>query len=134
MSNMQKIYPVINSIYNRAFIKISSTALFIHSSFQLSGLPEPDIQQFRYFITICKRYCFGFRMLTLGWSGGSTFLPVNNILLSSKKAGNRVNEAAALEKKQLDISAGHCSCRKGHTLCLNFWMLLRKLLFRQSNY
>lgn len=29
-------------------------------------------------------YRFGFRMLTLGWSDGSTFLPVNSILLSSE--------------------------------------------------
>jgi len=27
------------------------------------------------------KYRFGFRMLTLGWSDGSTFLPVNSILL-----------------------------------------------------
>ena len=29
-------------------------------------------------------YRFGFRMLTLGWSDGSTFLPVNSVLLSSE--------------------------------------------------
>ena len=29
------------------------------------------------------KYRFGFRMLTLGWSDGSTFLPVNSILLST---------------------------------------------------
>ena len=28
-------------------------------------------------------YKFGFRMLTLGWSDGSTFLPVNSVLLST---------------------------------------------------
>jgi len=35
------------------------------------------------------KYRFGFRMLTLGWSDGSTFLPVNSILLSTenKKIG-----------------------------------------------
>ena len=30
------------------------------------------------------KYRFGFRMLTLGWSDGSTFLPVNSILLSTE--------------------------------------------------
>ena len=45
------------------------------------------------------RYHFGFRMLTLGWSDGSTFLPVNSILLSSEKKKNRVNEAATLDKR-----------------------------------
>ena len=43
------------------------------------------------------RYRFGFRMLTLGWSDGSTFLPVNSVLLSSENKKNRVNEAAAVD-------------------------------------
>ena len=35
------------------------------------------------------RYKFGFRLLTLGWSDGSTFLPVNSILLSSENNKNK---------------------------------------------
>ena len=39
------------------------------------------------------RYYKGFRMLTLGWSDGSTFMPVDFSLLSSVKAGiNGINE------------------------------------------
>ena len=38
-------------------------------------------------------YRFGFRMLTLGWSDGSTFLPVNSILLSTENEKDRINEA-----------------------------------------
>jgi hypothetical protein len=34
------------------------------------------------------RYCRGFRMLTLGWSDGDTFLPVNFRLLSSPSDKN----------------------------------------------
>ena len=34
-------------------------------------------------------YKFGFRMLTLGWSDGSTFLPVNGVLLSTENKKNR---------------------------------------------
>ena len=41
------------------------------------------------------KYRFGFRMLTLGWSDESTFLPVNSILLSSEKKKNRVREAGS---------------------------------------
>lgn len=33
-----------------------------------------------------KRFYKGFRMLTLGWSDGATFMPVDFALLSSKKA------------------------------------------------
>ena len=49
------------------------------------------------------RFRFGFRMLTLGWSDGSTFLPINSILLSSENQKNRVNEATKVDKR----TAGH---------------------------
>ena len=39
----------------------------------------------RVFDHTSHRYCRGFRMLTLGWSDGNTFLPVNFNLLSSPK-------------------------------------------------
>ena len=37
-----------------------------------------------------KRYDRGFRMLTLGWSDGSSFLPVSGALLASSKGKNRL--------------------------------------------
>ena len=58
-------------------------------------------------------YRFGFRMLTLGWSDGSTFLPVNSILLSSEKKKNRVNEAAALDKRTAGYKRRALSMQKG---------------------
>ena len=45
------------------------------------------------------KYRFGFRMLTLGWSDGSTFLPVNSILLSTENKKNRINEATEVDKR-----------------------------------
>ncbi len=39
------------------------------------------------------KYVFGFRMLTLGWSDGNTFLPLAFSLLSSAQEKNRINEA-----------------------------------------
>ena len=59
------------------------------------------------------RYRFGFRMLTLGWSDGSTFLPVNSILLSSEKKKNRVNEAATLDKRTVGYKRRALSMQKG---------------------
>ncbi len=65
------------------------------------------------------RYRFGFRMLTLGWSdGGITFLPVNSVLLSSENKKNRVNEAAAVDKRT-GTGAGCFPCRKEPSQCLN---------------
>ena len=40
-------------------------------------------------------YVYGFRMLTLGWSDGNTFLPVSHCLLSTENAKNRKAEASA---------------------------------------
>jgi hypothetical protein len=59
------------------------------------------------------KYLFGFRMLTLGWSDGSTFIPVNSILLSSENKKNRVNEAAEMDKRTLGYKRRQLSMTKG---------------------
>lgn len=46
-----------------------------------------------------NRYLRGFRMLTLGWSDGNTFLPVNSCLMSSENKSNRYNEAKQPDKR-----------------------------------
>lgn len=45
------------------------------------------------------KYAFGFRMLTLGWSDGCTFLPINSVLLSTENSKNRMNEAVEMDKR-----------------------------------
>ena len=59
------------------------------------------------------KYCFGFRMLTLGWSDGSTFLPVNSILLSTENKKNRINEAADVDKRTAGYKRRKLSIEKG---------------------
>lgn len=59
------------------------------------------------------RYKFGFRMLTLGWSDGSTFLPVNGILLSSENKKNRINEANTVDKRTVGYKRRMLSMEKG---------------------
>ena len=58
-------------------------------------------------------YQFGFRMLTLGWTDGSTFLPVNSILLSTDNKKNRVNEAVSLDKRTIGYKRRKLSMTKG---------------------
>ena len=58
-------------------------------------------------------YKFGFRMLTLGWTDGSTFLPVNSILLSTDNKKNRVNEAVSLDKRTVGYKRRKLSMTKG---------------------
>ena len=58
-------------------------------------------------------YKFGFRMLTLGWSDGSTFLPVNSILLSTDNKKNRINEAAVVDKRTVGYKRRRLALEKG---------------------
>ena len=64
------------------------------------------------------KYCFGFRMLTLGWSDGSTFLPVNSILLSSENEKNRINEAVEVDKRTVGYTRMKLSMQKGTSAML----------------
>lgn len=58
-------------------------------------------------------YKFGFRMLTLGWSDGSTFLPINSILLSTDNQKNRMNEATELDKRTIGYKRRELAQKKG---------------------
>lgn len=58
-------------------------------------------------------YKFGFRMLTLGWSDGNTFLPVNSILLSTDNKKNRINEAADMDKRTVGYKRRKLAQEKG---------------------
>ena len=47
-----------------------------------------------------QRYLKGFKMLTLGWTDGASFLPLDFAMLSSEKPGNRINDVSkALDKR-----------------------------------
>ena len=59
------------------------------------------------------KYLFGFRMLTLGWSDGSTFLPVNSILLSTENRKNCINEATEVDKRTVGYKRRKLSLEKG---------------------
>jgi hypothetical protein len=46
-----------------------------------------------------KTYLKGFRMLTLGWSDGNTFMPVNSVLLSSENKDTVINPSRITDKR-----------------------------------
>ena len=52
-------------------------------------------------------------MLTLGWSDGSTFLPINSILLSSENKKSRINDANAVDKRTAGYKRRRLSMEKG---------------------
>lgn len=72
------------------------------------------------------RYRFGFRMLTLGWSDGSTFLPVNSVLLSSENKKNRINEAVNMDKRTVGCRRRMLSMKKGTLAMLELLQAAKK--------
>ena len=54
------------------------------------------------------KYTKGFRMLTLGWSDGNSFLPLSQCLLSSTERENRLQEASA----SIDVRSNGGKLRK----------------------
>ena len=72
------------------------------------------------------KYLFGFRMLTLGWSDGSTFLPVNSVLLSTENRKNRINEATEVDKRTVGYKRRKLSMEKGTQAMLTLLDAARK--------
>lgn len=66
-----------------------------------------------------KTYKYGFRLLTLGWSDGITFLPVNGCLLSSENQKSRLNEAKDLDKRTIGFARRKLAQTKATTVMLD---------------
>ena len=76
-------------------------------------------------------YKFGFRLLTLGWSDGSTFLPVSSVLLSSENKKNRINEASVMDKRTVGYKRRQLSMQKGTSVMLD---QLHGSLYKSRHY
>jgi hypothetical protein len=60
-----------------------------------------------------NRYCKGFRLLTLGWSDGNTFVPVSGSLLASENKKNQYSGSAPdLDKRSLAFKRRQQAQRK----------------------
>lgn len=58
-------------------------------------------------------YLKGFRMLSLGWSDGISFLPLNAVLLSSENQKNRYQEAKQLDRHSIGYRRRELAQMKG---------------------
>ncbi len=65
-------------------------------------------------------------MLTLGWSDGSTFLPVNSVLLSTENKKNRINEAKEVDKRTVGYKRRMLAVEKGTTAMLELLKSAKK--------
>ena len=59
------------------------------------------------------RYLNGFRMLTLGWTDGNSFLPINGVLLSSENPKTLINKAKQVDKRSAGYKRRVLSQTKG---------------------
>lgn len=73
-----------------------------------------------------QKYSRGFRLLTLGWSDGNTFIPVNGVLLSSANKKNRINEAVAFDKRTLGYKRRVIATQKAPCVLLELLRLAKK--------
>ena len=84
---IQEIEPLTNE--NRRNVLIIDDSLFSRARSKKVELLA------KVFDHVEQKYTKGFRMLTLGWSDGNSFLPLSQCLLSSAKRENRLQEASA---------------------------------------
>lgn len=64
------------------------------------------------------RYTKGFRLLTLGWTDGNTFLPVNSCLLASSKASNIIGSQQHFDGRSLAAKRRKLAQMKGTSAML----------------
>ena len=77
---------------------VAFSTVFTHRSFFM------QIHLQRTAFPFAKDFSYGFRMLTLCWSDGSSLLPVSHVLLSTENPKNRLN--ASSEKVDARTSGG----------------------------
>lgn len=80
-----------------------------------------------------KAYKYGFRLLTLGWSDGNTFLPVNGCLLSTENEKNRINEAVILDKRSAGYTRRKLAQTKATTIFLELLKAAKKAMIPASH-
>lgn len=79
----------------------------------------------RVFDHTSMRYCKGFRLMTLGWTDGNTYLPVNSSLLASSKEDNLIGPAVQYDGRSLAAKRRKLATMKGTAVMIE---LLRKAL------
>ncbi|MDO5139697.1 MAG: transposase, partial [Oscillospiraceae bacterium] len=74
------------------------------------------------------KYLYGFRMLTLGWTDGNSFLPVAGTLLSSENKKTRVNEAIELDRRTNAYKRRRLAVSKGTDAMLELLKEAKKVM------
>lgn len=67
----------------------------------------------RVFDHTSMRYCKGYRLMTLSWTDGNTFLPINSSLLASSKASNLIGPVCNYDGRSLAAKRRKLAQMKG---------------------
>ena len=89
-----------SSIINKAISHLTNenrrNVLIVDDSLFSRGRSKKVELLARVYDHVKHEYTQGFRLLTLGWSDGNSFLPLNHCLLSSVERRNRLQESSSL--------------------------------------
>lgn len=72
----------------------------------------------RVFDHVSMRYKKEFRLLTLGWTDGCSFLPVDSVLLSSTKDDNVLGRKISFDHRTLSHKRQEMACEKATTVMI----------------
>lgn len=100
-----EIEPLTNE--NRVNAFVVDDSLFERTSCKKTELGS------RVFDHASMRYTKGYRLMTLGWTDGTTFLPVNSSLLASSKASNLIGPQEHFDGRSLAARRRTLAQRKG---------------------
>ena len=67
----------------------------------------------RVFDHTCMKYCKGYRLMTLGWTDGNTFLPINSSLLASSNESNLIGPVNKCDGRSLAAKRRKLAQMKG---------------------
>ena len=92
---------------NRVNAFVVDDSLFERTSCKKTGLGS------RVFDHTTMRYTKGYRLMTLGWTDGNTFLPVNGCLLASSKDSNLIGPQEHFDGRSLAAHRRNLAQMKG---------------------
>ena len=88
------------------------------SLYERAGYKRTELAA-RVFDHVSMRYKKGFRLLTLGWTDGASFLPVNSVLLSSTKDENILGKRCSFDRRTLSHKRQEMACEKATTVMIH---------------
>lgn len=82
------------------------------SLFERTGCKKTELAS-KVFDHVSMKFSKGYRLMTVGWTDGNTFLPINSSLLASSKDENRIGPTISYDKRSLAYQRRALAQRKG---------------------